>query len=577
MAKELVGEEHQQGGRGGGRHRHVRFSWRRPGAPRTRRLHRRNRVSAASGRAPHRTRSIEELKAEGELTFYGDANETSLQSWTQAFTEKYGITGEHPAAARQRARSRRFQPGSNRPRRPGAGRCLQHRRPRLDGEQPSTTAGSRSTRPAAPTYYPADQSKRGLLLPCRTATSRPSPTTPTLLEPTRSSMIQEGPDRRPRATPSSRASVGVNMPQSSQQAAAFYYRLRRGRHHARTTAGTPCRRSPTTSRCSTNRRPSCRTSSRASTRSLSALTDELGSRRRRQGRSDRVRLPGTPHRRRTSRRGAVEKRAAPERREAVHGVGHHARGERSLYEITQTAPANSDVQDNRDIVNAALVQASGDRRCGSTSSPTRSSSRHLAADGDFLSKWNDVFGVLRMTILDRPGAIGGAPRPPRSRCRSRRRPPRAARPRAPWPRASSSSSLLGAWWPAPCAMVFMGAVPEQAPGPAQHTSRSTPSIASTQRRVPTHRSFGTLGDGASSSPRSRWSSAAARRLVPHPRQRARCKPVWEFGLILPLFLSPFSYGALAWLHAGGPQLRDDQRQSAVDARFRPGHRIRQHR
>ena len=39
--------------------------------------------------------SLEELitaaQDEGELTFYGDANETSLQSWTEGFTEEYNI------------------------------------------------------------------------------------------------------------------------------------------------------------------------------------------------------------------------------------------------------------------------------------------------------------------------------------------------------------------------------------------------------------------------------------------------------------------------------------------------------
>jgi ABC-type Fe3+ transport system substrate-binding protein len=181
----------------------------------------------ASGEAPsdEMAQLISDAQAEGELTFYGDANETTLQQWTQAFTEEYGITVNILRLPGSELNQRFLQEQS-------AG---QHQADvfaiadRVSMEAAVEQGLIAEYTPENGDLYPAEQSEEGYFYPVQNGYFQTVAYNPTLLSEDEIAQIQDDPIGAA-GDPSFQGKVGVNMPQSSQQIAAFYYQLAEGEY-----------------------------------------------------------------------------------------------------------------------------------------------------------------------------------------------------------------------------------------------------------------------------------------------------------------------------------------------------------
>jgi iron(III) transport system substrate-binding protein len=166
---------------------------------------------------------IEAAKAEGELTFYGDANETTLQTWTQAFTREYGITVNILRLPGSQLFQRFAQEMS-------AGQYqadVFSIADRVSMENAVEQDWIAEYTPAGADLYPAEQSGAGYFYPVQNGYFQTVAYNTDLLSAAEIELIREDPIAAA-GDPQFEGRVGVNMPQSSQQAAAFYYRLAEG-------------------------------------------------------------------------------------------------------------------------------------------------------------------------------------------------------------------------------------------------------------------------------------------------------------------------------------------------------------
>nr|WP_274637313.1 extracellular solute-binding protein [Microbacterium bovistercoris] len=171
-----------------------------------------------SGGADDMASLVSAAQDEGELTFYGDANETSLQKWTQGFTDKYGI----PVNVLRMPGSeltQRFQQEQ------AAGQSqadIFSVADRVSMEKMVSAGYIAEYTPANADLYPAEQSKAGYYYPLQNGYFQTIAYNTSKVSADDIAKIQSDPIKAA-GDPKFKGKLGVNMPQSSQQIAALYY------------------------------------------------------------------------------------------------------------------------------------------------------------------------------------------------------------------------------------------------------------------------------------------------------------------------------------------------------------------
>ncbi|OMQ16682.1 hypothetical protein A7K94_0200850 [Modestobacter sp. VKM Ac-2676] len=162
---------------------------------------------------------------EGALTFYGDANETSLQAWTQGFTEEYGI----PVTVLRLPGSQLFQ------------RFAQEQSAGQAQADVFSVADFASLTEAVDQQWLAEYTPEdadllpvedlggpGYFYPVQNSYSQTVTYNASQLSEDEIATIREDPIAAA-GDPQFRGRIAINIPQSSQQIAAFYYQLTEGR------------------------------------------------------------------------------------------------------------------------------------------------------------------------------------------------------------------------------------------------------------------------------------------------------------------------------------------------------------
>jgi iron(III) transport system substrate-binding protein len=162
-------------------------------------------------------------KAEGALTFYGDANETSLKAWTQGFTDKYGI----PVSILRQPGSQLYQRFGQEASSGQYQADIFSNADRASMQQAVDQGWIEQYTPAGASSFPADQSDAGYYYPVQNGYFQTVAYNTDLLTPAEVAEVTADPIKAA-GDPAFKGRVGVNMPQSSQQAAAFYYRYTDG-------------------------------------------------------------------------------------------------------------------------------------------------------------------------------------------------------------------------------------------------------------------------------------------------------------------------------------------------------------
>ncbi|MFH8249123.1 ABC transporter substrate-binding protein [Microbacterium sp. B2969] len=324
-------------------------------------------------------------QSEGELTFYGDANETSLQSWTQGFTEKYGIT-------------------VNILRLPGS-ELFQRFSQEMSADQHQADVFSVADRVSMQTavdngwiaeytpenagLYPADQSEAGYFYPVQNGYFQTVAYNPTLLSADEIKMIKKDPIKAA-GDPAFKGRVGVNMPQSSQQAAAFYYRYAEG--DAADEYGWDALQAIA------DNKPLFYSSATLIQNLIAgeyavavALTDSLAAPQALQGAPVEFVYPKDT----TGGYfavGSVADAPHPNASKLFMEWATTPEANAAYTKITQTVPANSEVPDEREITGLDWYKAPDVANVWFDFTSDSDFLKASSADGDFLSHWNEVFG-----------------------------------------------------------------------------------------------------------------------------------------------------------------------------------------
>jgi ABC-type Fe3+ transport system substrate-binding protein len=328
---------------------------------------------------------IEAAQAEGELTFYGDANETSLQAWTQGFTEKYGITVNILRLPGSELFQRFSQEQS----------ASQHQTDvfsiadRVSMETAVENGWIAEYTPENGDLYPADQSEPGFFYPVQNGYFQTVAYNPTLLSEDEIAMIKEDPIKAA-GDPAFKGRVGVNMPQSSQQAAAFYYRYAEG--DAAGEYGWDALQAIA------DNDPLFYSSATLVQNLIAgeyavavALTDSLAAPQALQGAPLEFVYPADTTGGYFA-TGAVESAPHPNAAKLFMEWATSPEANAAYTEITQTVPANSDVPDEREIVNQPWYEGPQIDNVWFDFITDEEFLAASSADGDFLSHWNEVFG-----------------------------------------------------------------------------------------------------------------------------------------------------------------------------------------
>lgn len=161
---------------------------------------------------------VEDAKAEGELTFYGDANETSLQQWTQGFTDQYGISVNVLRLPGSEL-AQRFEQEQ------AAGQAqadIFSIADRVSMDKMVDADYIEEYTPENADLYPAEQSEPGFYYPLQNGYFQTIAYNTSLLSDDQIAQLQDDPIAAA-GDPAFSGKVGINMPQSSQQIAALYY------------------------------------------------------------------------------------------------------------------------------------------------------------------------------------------------------------------------------------------------------------------------------------------------------------------------------------------------------------------
>ncbi|SFD95829.1 ABC transporter substrate-binding protein [Blastococcus tunisiensis] len=167
---------------------------------------------------------VADAQAEGQLTLYGDANETSLQAWTQGFTDEYDI----PVSVLRLPGSQLFQRFAQEQ---SAGQaqadvfCLADFASLSQAVEQQWLA---EYTPENGDLLPEDLGEPGFFYPLQNSYYQTVTYNTSLLSEEEIALVQEDPIAAA-GDPRFAGRIAVNMPQSSQQIAAFYYQLAEGR------------------------------------------------------------------------------------------------------------------------------------------------------------------------------------------------------------------------------------------------------------------------------------------------------------------------------------------------------------
>jgi len=332
---------------------------------------------------------LEELvtaaQAEGELTFYGDANETSLQAWTQGFTEQYGISVNILRLPGSELNQRFAQEMS-------AG---QHQADifsiadRVSMQAAVDEGWIAEYTPADGGLYPADQLVEGYFYPVQNGYFQTVAYNPTLLTEEEIELIRKDPIKAA-GDPVFEGRVGVNMPQSSQQAAAFYYRYAEG--DAADEYGWDALEAIA------DNKPLFYSSATLVQNLIAgeyavavALTDSLAAPQALQGAPVEFVYPKDT----TGGYfavGAVEDAPHPNASKLFMEWATTPDANALYTDITQTVPANSDVEDQRELLDFDWYTEPDIDNVWFDFISDEEFLNASSAEGDFLTKWSEVFG-----------------------------------------------------------------------------------------------------------------------------------------------------------------------------------------
>lgn len=332
---------------------------------------------------------LEELiaaaQSEGELTFYGDANETSLQAWTQKFTEEYGITVNILRLPGSELFQRFSQEMS----------ASQHQADvfsiadRVSMETAVDNGWIAEYTPENADLYPAEQAEAGYFYPVQNGYFQTVAYNPTLLTEEEIEMIREDPIKAA-GDPAFKGRVGVNMPQSSQQAAAFYYRYAEG--DASDEYGWDALQAIA------DNDPLFYSSATLIQNLIAgeyavavALTDSLAAPQALQGAPVEFVYPKDT----TGGYfavGSVEEAPHPNASKLFMEWATTPEANAAYTEITQTVPTNSEVPDDREITGLEWYEAPDISNVWFDFVTDQEFLDASSADGDFLAEWNEVFG-----------------------------------------------------------------------------------------------------------------------------------------------------------------------------------------
>ena len=170
------------------------------------------------------TSLIAKAKSEGSLTFYGDANEASLQAWTKGFSDKYGI----PVTVLRLPGSQLFQRFSQEQSAHQAQADVFANSDYASLQQAVGQKWLAKYTPQNADLLPKDLSQPGYFYPVQNSYYQTVTYNTQKLTPDEVALVQKDPVAAA-ADPRFSGRVAVNMPQSSQQIAAFYYQLTEGK------------------------------------------------------------------------------------------------------------------------------------------------------------------------------------------------------------------------------------------------------------------------------------------------------------------------------------------------------------
>ena len=167
---------------------------------------------------------VTKAKAEGSLTFYGDANETSLQAWTKGFTQEYGI----PVTVLRLPGSQLFQRFSQEQSARQAQADVFANADYASLSQAVDQKWLAKYTPKDAGLLPPDLGRAGYFYPLQNSYYQTVTYNTSKLSADEIAELQKDPIAAA-GDPRFSGRVAVNMPQSSQQIAAFYYQLSEGK------------------------------------------------------------------------------------------------------------------------------------------------------------------------------------------------------------------------------------------------------------------------------------------------------------------------------------------------------------
>lgn len=328
---------------------------------------------------------IAAAQAEGELTFYGDANETSLQKWTQGFTEEYGISVNILRLPGSELNQRFAQEMS-------AGQFqadVFSIADRVSMQAAVDQGWIAEYEPENGSLYPAEQLVAGYFYPVQNGYFQTVAYNPTLLSADEIELIREDPIKAA-GDPVFEGRVGVNMPQSSQQAAAFYYRYAEG--DASDEYGWEALEAIA------DNKPLFYSSATLVQNLIAgeyavavALTDSLAAPQALQGAPLEFVYPKDTTGGYFA-TGVVEDAPHPNAARLFMEWATTPDANALYTEITQTVPANSDVTDDRELLSFDWYAEPDVANVWFDFIDDADFLDASSADGDFLSRWSEVFG-----------------------------------------------------------------------------------------------------------------------------------------------------------------------------------------
>jgi iron(III) transport system substrate-binding protein len=322
---------------------------------------------------------------EGELTFYGDANETSLQTWTQGFTQEYGISVNIlrlPGSELNQRFSQEMAAGQHQS-------DIFSIADRVSMQSAVDQGYIAEYEPENGELYPPEQLETGYFYPVQNGYFQTVAYNPTLLSDDEIELIKEDPIKAA-GDPKFEGRVGVNMPQSSQQAAAFYFRYAEG--DASQEYGWDALQAIA------DNEPLFYSSATLVQNLIAgeyaiavALTDSLAAPQVLQGAPVEFVYPADTTGGYFA-TGIVAEAPHPNAAKLFMEWATTPEANSAYTEITQTVPANSEVQDERELLSFDWYTEPEIDNVWFDFTSDDEFLEASSADGDFLDRWNEVFG-----------------------------------------------------------------------------------------------------------------------------------------------------------------------------------------